>query len=250
MKTGRKMEKSGKKMKRKINRIIKGINTKKPGKKKRFIREKEKQLSKQDLSRKGSIDEGVLDVVRMLNASHDYYTTSSCAGRITLTLVPESGKKCDAEWAYKTHELADVNEMIECANEYEGNTSKCADMSAANSANGELWFKFEPAILHVACINIESASKLLEAARIAGFKHSGIMSAGKSSASDSRVSDSRIIAQIIGTDKIEAPISFCGARIASDEYMKALTALANKKMKRNKSKLERLKQSIHELCIE
>lgn len=52
---------------------------------KRFAEEKLRVLSdKTDLSRKGSIDAPIQDLVGCLNASDHYYTTSSCSGRIVL----------------------------------------------------------------------------------------------------------------------------------------------------------------------
>lgn len=41
-------------------------------------------LSKADLSRKGSVDEDVVQLVQLLNEREQFFTTSSCAGRIVL----------------------------------------------------------------------------------------------------------------------------------------------------------------------
>lgn len=61
-----------------------------------FRRWKAQCLSKADLSRKGSVDEEVVDLVRLLNAREEFFTTSSCAGRIVVLdgvrlLRPPSG---------------------------------------------------------------------------------------------------------------------------------------------------------------
>ena len=47
-----------------------------------FEMQKEKSLSQADLSKKGSIDEHILELVQYINGLDNYFTTSSCSGRI------------------------------------------------------------------------------------------------------------------------------------------------------------------------
>nr|BAG57557.1 unnamed protein product [Homo sapiens] len=49
-----------------------------------FRKWKAQCLSKADLSRKGSVDEDVVELVQFLNMRDQFFTTSSCAGRILL----------------------------------------------------------------------------------------------------------------------------------------------------------------------
>lgn len=49
-----------------------------------FSRWKAQSLNKADLSRKGSVDEDAVAVVELLNSREEFFTTSSCAGRILL----------------------------------------------------------------------------------------------------------------------------------------------------------------------
>lgn len=49
---------------------------------KQFMQQKEQCLSGVDLSRKGSVDAPILDLVNFINAQPDFFTTSSCSGRI------------------------------------------------------------------------------------------------------------------------------------------------------------------------
>ena len=46
-----------------------------------FDREKVRVLEKADLSRKGSVDAPIRELVEHINTQDDYYTTSSCSGR-------------------------------------------------------------------------------------------------------------------------------------------------------------------------
>lgn len=49
-----------------------------------FSQQKAKCLSGIDLSRKGSVDAPVEDLVKLINAQKDLFTTSSCSGRIII----------------------------------------------------------------------------------------------------------------------------------------------------------------------
>lgn len=49
-----------------------------------FANQKKSAFSGQDLSRKGSVDEPIQDLVAFINSLPQYFTTSSCSGRILL----------------------------------------------------------------------------------------------------------------------------------------------------------------------
>ena len=49
-----------------------------------FSSEKARVLSKVDLSRKGSVDEPIAELVSYVNSLSDFYTTSSCSGRLVV----------------------------------------------------------------------------------------------------------------------------------------------------------------------
>jgi tRNA wybutosine-synthesizing protein 3 len=135
-----------------------------------FDNNKKTFLAKADKSKKGEIDKKILPLVEKINSSNDYFTTSSCSGRIMVVKMAE--KKNEAEWLFVSHEA--VTEL------------------KLSSEPGS-WFKFEPPILHVCCRDVGCAQKLLDIARPL-FKLSGIISTGK------------IIVEIRGTERIEAPM--------------------------------------------
>ncbi|XP_025768205.1 tRNA wybutosine-synthesizing protein 3 homolog isoform X2 [Puma concolor] len=71
-----------------------------------FKRWKAQGLSKADLSRKGSVDEDVVELVQLLNGREQYFTTSSCAGRIILLDGNINGfevQKQNCCWLLVTH---------------------------------------------------------------------------------------------------------------------------------------------------
>jgi len=130
-----------------------------------FEVKKQHFLSKPDKSRKGSIDEKIKALVSYINTLPDYYTTSSCSGRILV--LERKQKKHETIWHYATHDLVDnnkkdSNELIAVMNKYK--------------ENDNIMFHFEDAILHVACASLESAEHLLQCARSCSFKSSGIIS--------------------------------------------------------------------------
>lgn len=53
-----------------------------------FKRWKEQRLSRADASRKGSVDEPIEEIVRLLNDRETFCTTSSCSGRVVVLEQP------------------------------------------------------------------------------------------------------------------------------------------------------------------
>uniref|UniRef100_A0A3Q4H5R7 tRNA wybutosine-synthesizing protein 3 homolog n=1 Tax=Neolamprologus brichardi TaxID=32507 RepID=A0A3Q4H5R7_NEOBR len=51
---------------------------------KSFAQWKKQSLNKADLSKKGAVDEAIEHVVSLLNSREEYFTTSSCSGRVVL----------------------------------------------------------------------------------------------------------------------------------------------------------------------
>uniref|UniRef100_A0A8C0P3M1 tRNA wybutosine-synthesizing protein 3 homolog n=2 Tax=Canis lupus familiaris TaxID=9615 RepID=A0A8C0P3M1_CANLF len=71
-----------------------------------FGRWKAQCLGRADLSRKGSVDEGAAGLVQLLNGREQYFTTSSCAGRIVLLDGGINGfevQKQNCCWLLVTH---------------------------------------------------------------------------------------------------------------------------------------------------
>lgn len=178
-----------------------------------FVRQKLNQLSRQDFSRKGSIDKPVENIVKKINKNDSYYTTSSCSGRI---IILTDEKKHKTKWQFVSHNKITLNELKK---------------SLKSLPEKLLWFRFEPMILHIACKTIEDAQNIIDKAKSAGFKHSGIMASGK-----------RIMAEIRGTDFISAIISRNKKSIVNENYLKILIAEANKKLKRNLIKIKKFEK--------
>ena len=71
-----------------------------------FDNEKKLCLSKRDKSKKRTIDKGIKPLIDLLNSMEDYYTTSSCSGRILLIEKKTDNKK-DTRFAFAEHKNAE-----------------------------------------------------------------------------------------------------------------------------------------------
>ncbi|XP_049455420.1 tRNA wybutosine-synthesizing protein 3 homolog isoform X2 [Epinephelus fuscoguttatus] len=111
---------------------------------KRFSQWKKQCLNKLDLSKKGSVDEDIAHVVSLLNSFEEFFTTSSCSGRIILIDgAPDSSDvhKQNCFWLFVSHQKCKSDDLI----------------SALANSSGEAVLKFEPFVLHVQCRRLEDA---------------------------------------------------------------------------------------------
>lgn len=198
-----------------------------------FAKEKSDFLSKKDKSKKGSIDKGIIPLVNEINSKNDYYTTSSCAGRIVL-LEMKSKKKNDCSWIFAKHGKVRFNEINKPLKKYSinnknnderSNSEKFNNKNKLNKKNNfEIWFKQQPLILHIACRNLESAKKLLAIARKM-FRRSGIIG----------ITDRKATIEIIGSEHLETIIRDKNFAVDKD-YLKQLIKYANRNFVDNKKK--------------
>jgi Methyltransferase TYW3 len=90
-----------------------------------FSQQKLTCLSKADLSRKGSVDEPILDLIHFINDCERYFSTSSCSGRICLFEEPEV-----LPWQYaEKHRICLFLLFIFGENKY-SYSSRCKDHEA------------------------------------------------------------------------------------------------------------------------
>lgn len=224
----------------------------------RFSKEKSDFLKKKDKSRKGSVDVDIAELVSCINSEEDYYTTSSCAGRIVL-LEMKSRKKNECNWLISKHSKITYNEIKTTLENYRNNkiknkkikndeligetsdvvigasraqdiANKVSGFGKPNKQKFQIWLRQEPLILHVACRNIESARKLLDTAR-GVFKHSGIIG----------ITDKKITVEIIGNERLETIVADNNF-VADENYLKELVKYANKNFAENKKKIEKFQK--------
>ncbi len=181
----------------------------------RFTKEKNDFLKKEDKSKKGSIDKDAIKVVKLINSKKDFYTTSSCAGRIVL-LEMKSKKKNECNWILSKHGTINYNEII-----------KTIKNNQENRIKYEVWFKQQPLILHIACRNLNYASKLLDKTRKI-FRRAGIIA----------LSSKKVVLEIIGDERLETIVAD-EKFVADEKYLKELVKYANRNFADNKKKIGR-----------
>lgn len=184
-----------------------------------FDHDKRMALTKKDKSRKGTIDAGIKALCDLINSKENYYTTSSCSGRILLLGFSKSKKKYETRFVYTTHDAADAAEMVR----------------VLHDADGEIWFRVECFILHVVCRTIEDAGALLDCCRQLGLKRTGIISMAP-----------KLTVEIINHPRIDAPLRF-SSMCAEDSYLVSLAAQGNAILKKNREMIARLEEKIFHL---
>ena len=180
-----------------------------------FDHTKKTILRKEDKSKKGSYDERVIPLCDSINKKKDYFTLSSCSGRILLMTVPESERKDIVDWLVVTHDLAKPGDFLKEIHSYAGKE--------------KLLLKQESAIFHICCRTLDDAQQLIDLANRSGFKKAGILGTRK-----------KIVVEIVCPESLSVPV-FDGRKLVTDEYMKYVLKLSNEKLKKSWKALEKLK---------
>lgn len=178
----------------------------------------QEKLEKEDKSRKGNVDEDAKPIINAINTKKDYYTTSSCGGRISLFRESVTKKKYDSGWIFVKHGLVTKQEI---------------QNALKNTPLDTIWFRQETPIFHIAARNIDAAKKLLKLCRDLGFKHSGIIGVSR-----------RVMIEIIFNEKIDCPISENTKLKVTEEHLDLLIKKANEKLKRNQELLKKFEKEI------
>ena len=176
-----------------------------------FPNQKKMYLAKQDKSKKGDIDEKVIPLLKVINAHENYYTTSSCSGRVYLWTG--TGKKNETQWITVSHDFIDEEFFI------------------IPNTKGVVWLRVEAFILHVACKDMKAANELLEKAKTI-YKKSCILSASN-----------KIIIEIRGSELVEMPLYRDGKLLYQGE-LGWLVQLVNEKIEKIWEGMERFREKM------
>jgi tRNA wybutosine-synthesizing protein 3 len=182
-----------------------------------FQNQKKTFLAKLDKSRKGKIDKPIKSLINKINKSKNYYSTSSCSGRIVL-LAKNQGEKQGAKWLFTSHKKTNLKQI---------------KSALKNLPKTNVYFRFEPLILHIASDTIENAQKLVNKARSIGFKRTGIQS-----------TKNKIITEIASTEILNTIIAKNKKLLITNDYLKVLIQEANKKLEQNNKKIRKFLKSI------
>ena len=175
---------------------------------------KKKALTKKDKSKKAAIDERIKPLLDVINKHPNFYTTSSCSGRIVL-LATNDFRKPYSKWLFVSHEKTDLTQLKEALKELPKET---------------VWLRQEPPILHVCCRTLEEAIKLVQIARSIGFKRSGIQSLEKNAV------------EIVSVETLEIPIAENKKLIVTADQLGFFLKKANEKLVQGWKRIEEFKK--------
>jgi len=182
-----------------------------------FDQRKMEVLKKIDKSSKGDWDKPILKLCNKINKLENYYTTSSCSGRILLMIDQEKKAKGLFNWVcHKNFTIKKLEKEIEKI-----------------TTNTPIKFKQDPCILHIACKTIEDAQIIYDKAKKIGWKRSGLISFKK-----------RIVLEINSTEKLEFPIVQKKEILITKNFLKAITEDSNNKLERGWNKIKELEKLI------
>jgi tRNA wybutosine-synthesizing protein 3 len=188
-----------------------------------FQKRKNNILKKKDKSNIGKIDKKILNLINLINSSDNYYTTSSCSGRIVI-LKKELNQKKDCKFLFCSH-----NKILK--KDFK-NIFKLVEIEKLGK-NSSIFLKYEPLIIHICCINLDSAKKMLNYANISGFRRAGIITLNNS-----------IIVEIIGIDFLETILKDNLGKYYDENILGRLLYYSNKKMQNNFNKIETFEKNI------
>ena len=189
-----------------------------------FNNRKKNALVKLDSALKNhQVDRLVIPLLEKINSTSDYFTTSSCAGRIVVLQLPEIGNKKKAVFLGRWHRTVNVEEVSEALDSY---------------TEGQVWLLTQPPIFHIGCKSITAANELMKLGISSGFKHSGIRSIS-----------SQITVELQSTERMDMPLGSNGKQVIESEKISFLVDQANTSITRAQHKLTRLQKNIMEkLC--
>jgi len=182
-----------------------------------FLQRKNDVLGKEDKSYAGEWDKHILKLCEKINKKENYYTTSSCSGRILLMV--DKPKKGAGLFSWITHEKTTFEEIKKNLIKFSGKEP--------------LKFKCEPPIIHIVCKTLKDAKEILDKGFKSGFKNSGVISFGKN-----------IVVELHATEKYEFPIFYDKKILVDDNFLKIVVEKSNKKLEKGWKAISELEKKI------
>ena len=164
------------------------------------------------------IDPLMKGIARAIAQTEDYFTTSTCSGRITLMDLREDEGKKEGAFFRKWHRKVKTPEV------WKGITD--------DSNTGNLWFKQDPFVYVIGTRDAGGAQQIIAACQEAGIKRYGIH----------HLEEGNIIMEIYGTHTMSVPVKKGNERLVEAEYVQSLVEIANRKWEANENKRKRFEE--------
>ncbi len=164
--------------------------------------------------KQGKVDPQIESLCSFVNSTKNFFTSSSCSGRILL-IEKVGARKIDNFFHRKWHRLIKLDELEEGVNA---------------ETQGELWFRVDPFILHLGCADLASAKVALAAMKRAGVKRGGILVA----------EDGKFLLEFQGTSVMSFPVKFQDKVLVNGVFLEFVLDRANKLLSDNYKRLSLL----------
>ncbi|KAL3460657.1 methyltransferase TYW3-domain-containing protein [Aspergillus heterothallicus] len=241
-----------------------------------------------DLSPKGSVDEGIRDLIQDINGLPGLVTTSSCAGRISVFLegrrgsnlsdeanagegrkfVPSGGKGA-GKWLYVSHDPLNMQDHGAKSYEHKEKKSlleifgmvpgdgKPPGVNKEGQAPRLVRFHFEPLILHIMAATLHHAQPVLSAASRSGFRESGLQGLR---CLEGDKAPSPVVAVRSAGLALESVIGFYEdigdgddgqgviRSLVTEEYLQMLVSMSNERFLTNSERKERFRTALLNAC--
>lgn len=162
------------------------------------------------------IDPLMIDISNYISTTKEFFTTSTCSGRITLMDLDENEKKREGAFFRKWHRTVTFNEVWE---------GICDETNTGN-----VWFKQDGLVMLIGTNTMENAKHVLNVVHNLGIKRVGI----------NHFEPGKIHIELFGTHHMSAPVKKGKEILVEKKYVKELVELANKKWKLNNQLLKKL----------
>jgi len=166
----------------------------------------------------GYLDEDILPILIEFFARPKAYTSSSCSGRIVVIDADYPWEKDETMIIFKKHTPITVEEIKKIMRTPHQST---------------LWLSLQGPIYHVYVKDLDEAKEVLEIARRAGFKHSGILVLGNP-----------ILVELRTGIRIVTPLKDRQSTFINEKDLPKLVELYNRALKEAKQKNKRLLEEL------
>ncbi|KAH9845940.1 Methyltransferase TYW3 [Teratosphaeria destructans] len=210
----------------------------------------------QDLSPKGSVDEGIRELIGDINALPDCVTTSSCAGRVAAYLEGFKTAKGGGKWLFTSHDPVTLPQYPEKGSLYQSlglsYTSGPSVPSSGDEGARFVHLKFEPLILHILTANLQAAQHAAAAALEAGFRESGVNGILDSSKGHLHQPATPMVAVRSSGLAFDCIIGYTVSSsenpeikpMVTEDYLRTLVDVANQRFTVNRERTERFRKAL------
>ncbi len=165
------------------------------------------------------MDSKALPICKFLHSQSNYFTSSSCSGRIVLMLFPKKEIKGEGIFFKKWHDKPNYNDFKK---------------GIAEKPDGILWLKVEPFIFHIETNSLDNANVLLASLREAGLRRYGIQV----------VKPGKFMIELMGSNYLSLPIMQKNQLLFDEHYLKFIFKKAAEKFELNQKALKRFESQL------